>query len=472
VRTREAILFLCPEWNGMHPAAWRAAADPRDVAMDLDAITALVQAAERARLHALFLPDALGVRLEVSPAALSSSAAAARLEPFTLMGALAARTERIGLILTAHTSYELPFHLARRFASLDHMSDGRAGWNVVSGGFASGAAHFGHSGHIPHERRYRQAEETLEAVLDLWDSWEDDAFRRDREGGRHFDPERMHRVRYEGEFVRTAGPLNLPRPVQGHPVIAQAGSSAAGRAFAAHYGEVVFTLQPNLEAAQSFYDELKDEAAGFGRDPDHVKILPSLTVVLGESEGAAAEKADRLHALADPGLGLELLGAFVGADLSGCAPTDPLPQVALTDSGTQTVQQFFVEKARREGLTIKELVREALGFGSVVTTPDQLADQIETWVQCEAADGFNITFADLSGSFELFVDRVIPELQRRGVFHTDYRGRTLRENLGLPRPPNRHSDRSSDVYALPLKVQDPGTVGVHPSTHGAIEMTF
>ncbi|WP_107660589.1 LLM class flavin-dependent oxidoreductase [Nocardia suismassiliense] len=434
-----ALLFCTPEWNGMHPGAWRYPGAPADGAMDLDVVTALVRRAEDAGFQALFLADALGFRLEISHAALAHTGAGARFEPFTLASALATSTDRIGLIVTANTTYDEPYPLARRLASLDHLSGGRAGWNVVTGGFASGAAHFGRTEHVDHATRYARGVEFVDAVRGLWDSWEDDAFVRDQAEGLYFDPAKLHVLRMRGEHLSVTGPLNIPRPRQGHPVIAQAGSSGTGRAFAARFAEVIFTLQPTLAAAQQFYAEAKQAAAEAGRDPEHVKIMPSLTVLLAETAELAQRKAERMNDLTHPRVGLELLSAFLETDLTGYRLTDPLPAVHHDAKGTKTIQRFFTETAERERLSIGRLIPSALNFGAFVGTPAQVTDHIEQWISADAADGFNVTFTDHPESFDLFLDRVIPELRRRGLFRPAASGRTLRENLGLPAPPNVHA---------------------------------
>ncbi|MBS1888549.1 MAG: LLM class flavin-dependent oxidoreductase [Actinobacteria bacterium] len=436
---RQALLLFTPEWNGMHPGAWRLPESPADGAMDLATVVGLVQAAERAKFHAFFLADALGFRLEISPEALARTGAGTRLEPFTLIAALAMRTERIGLVLTANTTYDEPYHVARRLASLDHISGGRAGWNIVTGGFPTGAKHFGRDEHVPHAERYARGIEFVDAVQALWDSYEDDAFELDKESGRAFDPAKLHTAAIRGEHVAVTGPLNVARPPQGHPVIAQAGSSATGRDFAARFGELIFTIQPTPERAREFREEIRAAAAAHGRDPDGLRVLPSLTLVLGETEAEAAERAARLDELADPRVGIELLSAFLETDLTGLPRDGPLPEIG-TAVGTTSVQRFFVEKAEREGLTIGGLIPAALGFGSIAGTPTQIADRIEAWLDAGAADGFNVTFADMPTSMDLFTGRVIPELQRRGLFHREYEGATLRESLGLSRPRNRFAD--------------------------------
>ncbi|WP_159080508.1 NtaA/DmoA family FMN-dependent monooxygenase [Nocardia suismassiliense] len=433
---RRAILFFTPEWNGMHPGAWRLRSSDADGAMDFAVVSRLVRAAEAAKFHGFFLADPLGFRLHISPAALARTATAVRYEPFTLMAALSQCTEHIGLLMTAQTSYDEPYHVARRFASLDHLSKGRAGWNVVTAGDPSGSVLFGRPRHLGHSERYRRGAEFVEAVTALWDTWDDDAFEMDKESGRYFDTSKLHIATKTGEYVHAAGPLNVPRPVQGYPVLAQAGSSPSGRDFAARYAEVIFTLQPDIDHARDFGTKVRQAATRHGRDGAHLKILPSLTLVVAESDAAADARFAELDALVDDRLGLELLGGFLDADLSGCHPDDPVPDVAET-AGSQTVQGFFLAKARRDNLTIRELIGFMLRWGAIGGSPTTIADHIEEWIRAGACDGFNVTFADLPDSMNLFVAEVIPELQRRNIFHHDYEGATLRDNLGLPRPVNQ-----------------------------------
>lgn len=436
----QAILFFTPEWNGMHPGAWRDAASDDNGAMDLKIIQGLVRRAEEAGFHSVFLADPLGFRMHLTMPNLARTATAVRYEPFTLMSALAMVTERIGLIMTAGITYDYPFHIARRFASLDRLSGGRAGWNIVTSADPAGAKLFGQDELPPHDERYARGDEFVESVFQLWDTWNDDAFPMDKEAGVYFDIGGLNEVDFRGEWLRAAGPLNVPRPIQGRPVIAQAGSSPVGQAFAAKYAETVFTLQPTPDASREFRNRIRAQAAGFGRNPEEVKVLPSLTLVLGASEEEARERKSRFDSLVDPAVGLELLSGFVDHDLTGLALDDRLPDdIPVTTRGSQTIQKFFIDKGRTENLTLGELIAYMLGWGAFVGTPEQAADYIEEWIRTGACDGFNVTFADMPVSMDLFCDTTIPLLQERGVFHRGYEGRTLRDSLGLARPANRFS---------------------------------
>ena len=438
-REREAVLLFTPdpEWTGMHPGAWRLDSSPTGGATDFDLARRLVQQAERAKFHGFFLADPIGFRLEVADRNQARAGTAAVWDPFVLMSALAVCTDRIGLLMTAGTTYDEPYHVARRFASLDRLSGGRAGWNVVTTGNPTVARHFGDAAHMEHDARYERGAEFVDAVKALWDTYEDDAFVFDKASGNLFDPDKMHVGRISGDHVTVSGPLSMARPVQGYPVIAQAGSSPKGRAFAARFAEVMFTLQPTAAAGRAFRSEMRNAAVDAGRGPDDIKILPALTLVVGRTDAEAAERFEELDSLVDAELGVEMLSRLIDLDLTGLDLDGPLPDVPETVLGTKTVQAFFVGKAHDEGLTIRQLISFMLRWGAVGGSPETIADYITEWITTEAADGFNVTFADMSDSMDRFVELVIPELQRRGVFHTDYRGATLRENLGLTRPANQ-----------------------------------
>ncbi len=430
----QAILLFTPEWTGMHPGAWRLPGSPIDGAMDFDEIVSLVRMAEQAKLHGMFLADLTGFRLEVSMPNVAKTSTGARFEPFTLMSALSMCTSQIGLIMTAGTTYDEPYHVARRFASLDHLSKGRAGWNIVTTGNQAVAARFGQAKHMEHDLRYDRGVEFVEAVTALWDSFEDGAFVRDKESGTFFDVDRLHVAKQRGAYINIEGPLNVERSVQGWPVLAQAGSSTTGRAFAARFAEVMFTMQPNIEAAREFRGGMRAAVADAGRSPDSIKIMVGLTLVVGETDEDAEATFALMDSLVDDDLGLEILESKIDADLAGVDLDGPLPDIAETALGTRTIQQFFVEMARRESLTVRQLISRVLRWGAIGGSPTTIADHIETWLRAGAADGFNVTFADMPGSMTVFCEQVVPELQRRGLFQTDYTGTTLREHLGLERP--------------------------------------
>jgi FMN-dependent oxidoreductase (nitrilotriacetate monooxygenase family) len=441
IKNRDAVLFWMPEWGGFHVTAWRAADAPPDPVMDLEMIRRMIQTAERGKFHACFIADGLAVGFEgatVSPSALSKAAKAIRWEPITLLAALSGCTTRIGLLATASTTYNEPYHVARMFASLDHLSGGRAGWNVVtSKGTGGEAQNFGREEHMEHAARYERAQEFYEVVTGLWDSWEDDAFVRDKSSGSYFRPEKLHALDYHGTFLSVAGPLNIPRPPQGHPVIAQAGSSGPGRAFASRNADVIYTLQADIAQGKAFYDDVKEQAAENGRSPEHIKILPALKLLVGRSQAEADEKLARLDALVDPELGMEQLSKTVGMDLSEYPLDGPVPDIPETQLGSKGGQRYYLDLAKRDNLTVRQLMQVAAGHGTITGTATSIAEMMQEWLEAGAADGFNVTFTDAIDSLDLFVDEVIPELQRRALFRTDYRGHTLRDDLALPRPANR-----------------------------------
>jgi FMN-dependent oxidoreductase (nitrilotriacetate monooxygenase family) len=419
--------------NGHHVAAWRhPQADLESTPFAL--YKRLAQTAERACFDAVFFADSL---------ALTGNGAA--LEPLTLLSALAAVTERIGLIGTATTTYNEPYHVARKFASLDSISGGRAGWNLVTSDHAGEAANFGRDAHVEHASRYVRAREFHEVVTGLWDSWDEDAYLNDKAGGVLFDPSRLHALQHRGTHFSVAGPLNVARSPQSRPVVVQAGGSEAGRALAAATAEVIFTAQPALASAQAFYRDLKGRLPAFGRSPDSLKVMPGLFAVVGRSEAEAQDKFGLLQQLVRPQDGLALLGRMIGNfDLSSYPLDGPLPDLPLTNDGQRSRQQLLTELAQGENLSIRELyLRIAGGRGhfTVIGTAETIADQMQQWFEQEAADGFNVMPPWLPGGLDDFAELVVPELQRRGLFRTRYEGSTLRDHLGLQRPPSRYAGK-------------------------------
>ncbi|MFF9347270.1 LLM class flavin-dependent oxidoreductase [Streptomyces sp. NPDC014734] len=432
---------------GHHVAAWRHPNARPDGGLDFDYYRSLVRTAERGLFDMVFLSDGAGVRTKYRDAdELSRQGRMVHFEPLTLLSALAVHTTHIGLASTASTSYNEPFNLARKFASLDHLSAGRAGWNVVTSATDAEARNFNLDRQADHASRYRRAREFMEVVTGLWDSWEDDAFLYDKESGRFFDPEKLHILGHEGEHFRVRGPLNVARPPQGYPVIVQAGSSPDGQDFAARWAEVVFTVQQTLDGAQNYYRGLKKQVADHGRDPDQVKILPGAFIVVGRTRAEAEDKYATLQDLVDPVVGLGMLSYQLGmVDISGYPLDGPLPELPPTE-GSTSKQQLLYEKARREGLTIRELylsVAAGRGHRFLLGTPETIADELEDWFVNEAADGFNIMPDYLPDGLDAVVDLLVPELQRRGLMRTAYEGTTLRENLGLHRPAFRSAGRAA-----------------------------
>ncbi|MGE0037467.1 MAG: LLM class flavin-dependent oxidoreductase [Xanthobacteraceae bacterium] len=437
--------------TGHHVASWLHPDSQADAGTNFRHYVQLAQTAERARFDFIFLADAVAVRHGNLNALRRWPQYMAYFEPITLLSALAAVTEHIGLVATATTSYNEPYHVARKYASLDHISSGRAGWNVVTSGNLSEAWNFGREAHYEHGERYDRAGEFVEVVKGLWDSWDDDAFVRDRSSSIYFEPEKLHVLNHKGENFSVRGPLNVARPPQGHPVIVQAGSSEAGKEFAAEHAEVIFTMAPSLEKAQVFYKDVKGRMAKYGRAPEHLKIMAGFNPVIGNTELEAEEIHQFLQSKIHPEVGLELLSAAVGGfDLSGYPLDGPLPDIPDTKGSHGHFKQVM-DMARVEGLTIRQIYMRyagARGNRTVTGTARKIADEMEEWFLNEGVDGFLVQPPYLPGALDEFVATVIPELQRRGIFRRSYTGRTLRDNLGLPRPLSR--------YAKPVAKQGVG----------------
>ena len=361
-----------------------------------------------------------------------------------LLTAIAAVTEHIGLIATASTSYNEPYNLARRFASLDIISGGRAGWNIVTTAGLDAARNFNLDELPAHKERYERAAEFVDVSLKLWDSWDDDVVLADKESGIWGDDAKIYPPAHEGRFYKVAGALNVPRSAQGHPVLVQAGSSENGRDFAARYAEAVFTAHQTLADAQEFYDDLKRRAVEYGRDPDHIKILPGIVPIIGSSEEAAREREAELNRLIRPEFALTQLAGLLGISPEELRLDAPLPDSLPEEDeieGAKSRRTLVVNLGRRENLTVREIIARLGGGRGHLTfagTPVQVADAIEKWFTSGAADGFNIMPPVLPSGLTDFVDQVVPILQDRGLFRTEYTGRTLREHYGLPRPANRN----------------------------------
>ncbi len=423
----------------IHTAAWRYPGAFPDANFNLAHMVRFAQTLERGKFDAFFMADHLAV-LNMPMAALKRSHTSTSFEPLTLLPALAMVTKHLGLIATASTTFDAPYHIARRFASLDHISGGRAGWNIVTTSNPDAALNFGLEEHVEHDERYRRAREFFDVVTGLWDSWADDAFVRDVEKGIFFDPAKLHVLNHKGEHLSVKGPLNIARPVQGWPVIVQAGASDAGRQLAAETAEAIFASQNNLADAQKFYADVKARAAAAGRNPEHVKVLPGCFVVVGDSLADAQAKRARLDSLVHPDSGIASLSIALGCDASGFDLDKPLPAELPPTNQSLSGRERVLSMAAREGLTVGQLAqRYGAHYGglSMMGTPAEIADQMQAWLEGRGCDGFNIMFPFLPEGLDDFVDRVVPELQRRGIFRTEYEGPTLRDNLGLPRVPNR-----------------------------------
>ncbi|WP_246791882.1 LLM class flavin-dependent oxidoreductase [Burkholderia perseverans] len=431
--------FLYP--TGHHIAAWRHPDVPADAGIDFRHYARLAQTAEAACFDLVFLADGVGTRGDdVDFLSRTAHSYNAQFEPITLLSALAAVTGRIGLVGTASTSFNEPYHLARKFASLDHLSGGRAGWNLVTSSNRHEAENFNRDEHFRHNERYERAEEFADVVRALWNSWDDGAFVRDKAAGRFFDPAGRHVLAHRGRFFQVRGPLNLPRTPQGRPVVVQAGSSEAGKRLAARTAEVIFTAQQTLDEAVAFYADVKGRMAEWGRAPDELKIMPGVLPVVGRDESEAREKFAALQQLIDPAVGLALVSGLTGGfDLSAYPFDGPIPALPETNA-SKSRQALTIELARRENLTIRQLalrVAGARGHWQLVGTPRQIADELEARFMHHGADGFNIMAPTLPGGLDDFIALVLPELRRRGLFRDAYTGTTLREHLGLARPADR-----------------------------------
>ncbi|MDX3802940.1 LLM class flavin-dependent oxidoreductase [Streptomyces sp. AK04-3B] len=426
--------------TGHHEASWRLPESDPYAHVELSHYVHLARIAERGAFDSLFLADGPQLWGDLAQRPAGS------LEPLTLLTALATATEHIGLIATASTSYNSPYNLARKFASLDIISGGRAGWNIVTTAGAEAARNFGLDAEPAHAERYARAAEFLDVALKLWDSWEDDAIVADKASGVWGDDRKIHPPRHRGTYFSVEGALNVPRSPQGYPLLVQAGSSEDGKVFAARYAEAVFTAQQTLADAQAFYTDLKARAAAAGRDPDHIKVLPGIVPVIGstEAEARAHERVLEDHIVYAHGVGrLEsLLQLEPGTlELDAELPAVLPPEEAI--EGAKSRYTLVVELARRERLTVRQLIGRLGGGRGHLTfagTPEQVADKIETWFGQGAADGFNIMPAVLPSGLDAFVDHVVPILRARGLLRTEYGPRTtLRERYGLPRPANQYT---------------------------------
>lgn len=422
----------------IHTAAWRYPGAFADANFNFAHYQRFVATLERGCFDAFFMADHLAVMNMPMPA-LMRSATVSSFDPLTLLPALAVTTEHVGLVATASTTYNEPFHVARKFASLDHISNGRAGWNVVTSANPDEALNFGFDQHMAHDVRYERAREFYGVVTGLWDSWADDAFVRDVDKGVYFDPKKLRVLNHKGPHLEVRGPLNIARPIQGWPVIVQAGASEAGRQLAAETAEVVFAGANNLTDAKTYYTDLKGRMDAYGRSEDQLKILPGAFVVVGETQAEAQAKKEHLDSLVHPDSGIATLSVLLGVDVSNLDLDGPLPELAESNA-SKSGQKKLIEMAHRENLTVGQMAQYVGGSFSIleiIGTPTSIVDRMEEWFGAEGCDGFNIMFPYLPEGLDDFVDKIIPELQRRGLFRREYEGNTLRENLGLNRPEDR-----------------------------------
>lgn len=430
--------------TSQHVAGWRLPSSRPEEMLNIDYAIELAQTAERGLFDAYFLADGLSTSWSHGASkyekSLSYNDKMAGFEPLTLFSALSAVTKHIGFIATASTTYEEPYLLARKYASLDHISKGRAAWNVVTTCSEVTARNFGMQKHPDPATRYARADEFIEVTQKLWDSWEDDAFVCDKNSGQFLDPQKKHEPLHTGQFFNVQGSLNVPRSPQGYPVIVQAGQSEEGRELAAKHAEVVFTVQQQLESAQDFYRDVKQRLKKYNRDADDLKIMPGVSIFVAKTEQEAQAKYDFLNSLIHPDVGIGLLSGLAGnIDLSQFDLDAPFPQ--LDHATINSRQQLMIEIAHENNFSIRqfyEFVASARGHWTLIGTPEQIVDQLQLWFENEAADGFNVLPPSTPAGLDDFVEFIVPELQRRGLFRTAYEGKTLRENLGLKRPENQY----------------------------------
>jgi alkanesulfonate monooxygenase len=424
----------------LHTGAWRYPGSYPDANFNFAHLKSFAQKLEAAKFDAFFMADHLAV-LNMPVEALKRSHTVTSFEPFTLLSALASVTSRIGLVATASTTFDAPYHIARRFASLDHISEGRAGWNIVTTSNPDAALNFGLEEHVEHGERYERAREFYDVVTGLWDSFADDAFLRDVESGVYVDPAKMHVLDHKGEALSVRGPLNIARPPQGWPVIVQAGQSEPGRQLAAETAEVVFCSPRDLAGGKALYADIKSRMRAIGRNPDHLKILPAAFVVVGDTVEEARAKRAKLDSLVYYESAIASLSIALGHDASGFDPDGLLPDIPETNA-SKTGRAQVIKLAEDEGLTVRQLAQRYGGYSGLafVGTVNTIADEMAEWLSQEGSDGFNVVFPFLPQGLDDVAERLVPELQRRGLFRDDYAGTTLRDHLGLPRPTNRFFD--------------------------------
>jgi FMN-dependent oxidoreductase (nitrilotriacetate monooxygenase family) len=429
--------FINP--TGQHVAAWRHPSAQADAGVNFNHYVDLMRTVERGRFDIFFLADVLATIPRTGESMASASRIAhyvGNFEPLTLLSALAAVSSNTGLVATVTTSYNEPYHVARKFASLDHISGGRSGWNLVTSSNADEAYNFGLEPYHGHAERYERAREFAEVVLGLWDSWDDDAFIRSKKAGLFFDPGKMRTLNHSGKHFSVRGPLNVPRSPQGAPVLVQAGSSDDGRNLAADTAEVVFTAHQNIESAQAFYADVKHRAVLRGRDPNDMKIMPGVSPIVGKTRQEAHDKYAQLQQLIHPDVSIALLSRMTSYDFTQFDSDAIVPEIPPVE-GLKSRSEMLVRMARQEGLTIRQLatrIAGARGHWQLIGTAADIADELEAWFLNGAADGFNMMPALLPETLDDIVRLLIPELQRRGLFRKEYEGTTLRENLGLRVP--------------------------------------
>lgn len=432
---RKMKLGLSLRYLGYHSAAWRLPGVPADGATHFRYFLESAQRAEAAKFDAIFFADGLAVRGSDNPkGVLARDMKNVELEPLTLLSAIAACTSHIGLVATASTSYNAPYHVARKYASIDQISGGRAGWNAVTSWSEQEARNFNRDEHLGYEERYEMAHEFVDVVTGLWDSWDADAFLRDKESGQFYDESKLHVLDHVGKYFKVRGPLTSARSPQGRPIIYQAGASEAGRQLGARVADVLYANALTLETAQEYYRDMKRRAVEHGRDPQQLLIMPGITLYAGATKAEAQAQFDQLQELIDPLVGLGILGQFFGDlsdhDLDGPVPPPKNPTV-------RSMAENLYGEAQAKNLTIRQLYQLAASANAqryMIGTPSEIVDSMQEWLENEAADGFNICPAAMPVSLDGFIDLILPELRKRNLVRTEYDGGTLRQNLGLADP--------------------------------------
>ncbi len=442
---RQMRLGLSMRYHGYHLAAWRHPDVPEAGTLDVRYFLNTAKLAEAAKFDMVFFADGIGIRVrDEPPGSMCRSAQTVELEPLTLLSAIATHTTNIGLVATASTTYNEPFHIARKYASLDHISGGRAGWNIVTSWSEEEAWNFGRDRHMDYDSRYERAAEFVEVVAGLWDTWEPGALVRDKESGLYFDPDKMHVLDHRGKHFKVRGPLNSAPTPQGRPILVQAGAADQGQDIAGAWADVVYALSFDKASAQRYYASIKARAVAHGRAADAVKVLPGFTPYVGRTAAEARAKYDAMRGLIHPKVGLAVLFNSLG-DLSGYPVDGPVPEPS-GEVRIRSIGQGLIAMARRDNMSIRDLYEYMMagnGGPVLVGTAQEMADTMQDWFQDGAADGFNICASHLPGGLEDFAALVVPELQKRGLFRTEYEATTLRGNLGLAAHVNRYVERAA-----------------------------
>ena len=437
-RQMKLSLFLTGDGN-YHMAGWRLPGAVSDGGQNIERWIEAAQKIESGKLHMLFIADAASPPGTNDFETQSLTSRIDRMDPIPILSAVSMMTKNLGLASTMTTTYLEPYNLARTVASLDHISGGRAAWNIVTGSNKDDALQFNREVHEPHAERYQRAEEFVDVVRGIWDSYDDDAFPRDQESGVYMRPDGVHLLNHEGKYFKVRGPSAVPRSPQGHPVLIQAGSSEPGMNISARVADVVFTSQSSLRVAKEFYDNVKGRVENFGRRPEHMMVMPGALLFMADTESEAKEKYDKLNSLIPLRVALSRLSSNLGGiDLSKFDLDAPMPEFAVNDARVSAVLSY-IEIARAEGLTLRQMAMRSAAakhHWTLVGSVKQIADELEAWFVEGAAEGVNILPSDVPSAINGLVDKLVPELQRRGLFRTEYEGKTLRENFGLPRPPD------------------------------------